>query len=98
MDLRQQLITTADTFASATGRRRARVSTMVFNQGQRLDRIADGTLSPSIDSFERAMRWFAANWPAGAEWPDDVPRPLPHDLTMASPPAPHHETVDRGVA
>ena len=76
MDLRTQLIATADLYGAATKRSRARVSTLVFNQGQRLAKIADGALDPTISSFERAMAWFAKNWPNDAPWPDGVPQPI----------------------
>lgn len=76
MKLRNQLITVSDAFGTATSRSRARVSTLVFNQGQRLAKIADCQLDPTISSFERAMQWFSDNWPPGVEWPTDVARPM----------------------
>ncbi|MFG1247639.1 hypothetical protein [Xanthobacter flavus] len=75
MELRAQLIATADLYGAATKRSRARVSTLVFNQGQRLAKIAEGALDPTISSFERAMLWFAKNWPDGVPWPEGVPAP-----------------------
>jgi hypothetical protein len=75
MDLRTQLITVADVFGRHTGRGRKRVSTIVLNQGNRLDEFASGRLSPTVRVFERAMLWFSANWPAEANWPADIARP-----------------------
>ncbi|MCS0501409.1 hypothetical protein [Ancylobacter mangrovi] len=77
MNLRDQLITVSDAFGSATSRSRARVSTLVFNQGQRLAKIAGGQLDPTIASFERAMAWFSVNWPNSEPWPEGIPRPAP---------------------
>lgn len=50
------------------------MSKRVFNDGKVLDNLADGK-DITIGRFERAMRWFSDNWPDGAEWPADVPRP-----------------------
>ena len=63
MNLTAQLVKLADRFGELTERSRARVSTMVFNQGQRLDAYAAGDYIPSIRVFERAMLWFHENWP-----------------------------------
>lgn len=75
MDLRTQLVTVADLFGQHTGRGRKRVSTLAFNQGNRLDAFAAGELSPTIRSFERAMLWFSVNWPVEKPWPKGVGRP-----------------------
>jgi len=77
MDLRTQLVTVADAFGEHTGRGRKRVSTLAFNQGNRIDDFASGNLSPTVRSFERAMLWFSVNWPAGAAWPMGIDRPVP---------------------
>jgi len=74
MKLTDQLMIVANAYAKARGLSRARISTIVFNQGQRLDRIADGARI-STEKFEAAMVWFSTNWPAGADWPSHVPRP-----------------------
>lgn len=72
--LRTQLITVADAYCAARRRSRARVSTIVFNAGTALDRIASGK-DLTTGSWERAMTWFHENWPEGAEWPAGAPRP-----------------------
>ena len=74
MNLRDQLITVADAYCSARKLSRSRVSTIVFNAGLTLDRIASGR-DLATGNFERAMRWFSENWPEGAEWPRHVNRP-----------------------
>lgn len=74
MDLRSQLLAVADAFGVARNVSRARVSTLVFNQGAALDRIARGG-DLNTGSFERAMAWFSANWPEGGAWPVAVSRP-----------------------
>lgn len=71
--LRLKLITVADAYAKARKLSRARVSTIVFNAGLALDRIAAGK-DLTTGNWERAMRWFHENWPEGAEWPRSVER------------------------
>ena len=73
-NLRDQLITVADTYCTARSLSRSRVSTIVFNAGLALDRIASGR-DLTTGNFERAMRWFSENWPEGADWPEAIDRP-----------------------
>lgn len=72
--LRLQLIAVADAYCRARKLSRGRVSTIVFNAGMALDRIASGK-DLTTGSWERAMSWFSQNWPEGANWPADVGRP-----------------------
>ncbi|WP_313194628.1 hypothetical protein [Shinella zoogloeoides] len=73
--MREQIITVSDFYGRLTGVGRKRVSTIVLNRGSKLDGIvAGGDLNTG--TFERAMQWFSDNWPEGADWPDDVPRPV----------------------
>lgn len=71
--LRLQLLTIADVYCRARNLSRTRVSTIVFNAGLALDRIASGK-DLTTGSWERAMAWFHANWPEDAEWPREIPR------------------------
>lgn len=81
MSLRDKLLHVAHLYASAikTKGRDGRItlsgiSTRVFGDGKTFARIeAGGDLTTG--NFERAMRWFSDNWPEGAAWPDEVPRP-----------------------
>lgn len=72
--LTAQLLNLTDLFAAATKRSRARVSTLIFNDGKRLDRIAAGS-DIGTRSYEAVIRWLSTNWPADLEWPAEVPRP-----------------------
>lgn len=72
--LRTQLLLVANSYAKARGISRARVSTIVFNAGSTLDKIANGR-DLTTGSFEKAMLWFSANWPEGAKWPKSIARP-----------------------
>lgn len=75
MTLKGQLIVVGDAFAKGAGISRARVSTIVLNRGATLEAIAAGRADVTTGTFEKAMAWFSANWPEGAEWPAGVPRP-----------------------
>lgn len=78
-----QLIELSNLYCAATERTRSAVSKRVFNDGKVFDKLlAGGDLTTS--RHQRALRWFAENWPDGAEWPSDVPRP---PATQAGPEA-----------
>ena len=74
MTLCDQLMKTADAYCAAVRRSRSRVSTIIFGDGLRLDGIAAGK-DIQTRNFEKAMQWFASNWPADAAWPEGVERP-----------------------
>ena len=70
----ERLIIVAGTYCASARRSRSRVSTIIFNDGKRLDRIADGA-DLTTTAWERAMQWLSDNWPEGLEWPAGVERP-----------------------
>lgn len=74
MNLCDQIIVISDAFGAALGIGRKRVSTLVLNRGSKLDDIAKGG-DLNTRNFERAMAWFSAHWPEGADWPEGIPRP-----------------------
>lgn len=85
MTLVEQLLAVTDAFGRARSLRPSRVSVLLFNDGKRLPAIrAGGDLRTA--GFERAMAWLSANWPEGAEWPPEVPRP--ETLATLAPDAP----------
>jgi hypothetical protein len=75
MILTDQLLTVARSYCQARGLSLARVSTLVFNEGKKLEAIASRGADLATGRFENAMRWFSSNWPEGCDWPSDVPRP-----------------------
>ena len=75
MILTDQLLVVADAFCAAKGLSRARVSTLVFNEGKKLDAIALRGADLATGRFEMAMHWFSDNWPDAAVWPQQVARP-----------------------
>lgn len=75
MMMRDQILTVARTFCRAKALSFSRVSTLVFNDGKKLNAIEEGA-DLQTASFERAMAWFSDNWPAQkADWPAEVARP-----------------------
>jgi hypothetical protein len=74
MSATASLIVITDLFCAARGLSRSRVSTLVFNDGKTLQRIADGG-DLNTRSYERALGWFSANWPEGVAWPAGIERP-----------------------
>lgn len=74
MTLTDQLLCVADLYCAAVQRSRSRLSTIIFGDGMRLDGVAAGK-DIQTRSFERAMAWFSANWPADLAWPEGVERP-----------------------
>jgi hypothetical protein len=72
----EHIILLLETYAAAIGRSDRRVSTVVFNRGGRIDSLRAGA-DLTTRQAERAMQWFSANWPAGVDWPEGVPRPAP---------------------
>lgn len=72
--LTSDLIRIADAYCEATSRSRSRVATLIFNDGKKLDLVAQGS-DLNTRSFEKAMAWFSENWPEGIAWPAGVERP-----------------------
>lgn len=74
MTLREQLLALFDAFAEARRLSRSRISTLVFNGGHVIDRVAAGG-DVTTGKFEDAVKWFSDNWPEDAVWPEGVARP-----------------------
>lgn len=75
LKLRDQLSAVIRAYADASGLSLARVSTLVFSDGKRATKILAGETDITTGTYERAMQWFAANWPADAAWPAGIARP-----------------------
>jgi len=50
------------------------VSTLIFNDGKRLNAIRDGG-DLATSKFEHALAWLSDNWPDDKPWPKRVARP-----------------------
>jgi len=75
MTLRDQLLAIAERFAAGRRLSASRVSTLCFGDGKLIDRLRNGS-DLTTSRHEKAMAWFSANWPQGAEWPAEIPRPV----------------------
>ncbi|TDT94898.1 hypothetical protein DFO45_2656 [Azorhizobium sp. AG788] len=75
MSLTSHLIQVEEAFRRGRKISRARLSSLLFNDGKRLGVIAGGG-DLQTRNYERAMCWLSANWPEGAEWPEGVARPV----------------------
>ena len=76
MTLIEQISTVAEAYCRARGLSVARVSTLVFNDGSKLGDLLGRRSDLTTRRYEKALLWFSVNWPAGAEWPDGVARPM----------------------
>lgn len=76
MTLTDRLLHVANLYCGARKLSHGRVSTLIFGGGDRLSGIAEGK-DLNTRSFERAMIWFSANWPADLAWPEGIERPAP---------------------
>jgi hypothetical protein len=74
LTLCDKLIRTADAYCAHVRRSRSRISTIIFGDGLRLDGIAQGK-DIQTRNYEKAMLWFASNWPEALAWPEGVERP-----------------------
>lgn len=83
MDLKSSLLALADRYCEATKLSRARVSTLIANDGKFLGRI-EGKSGFTISTFERAVQWFSDHWPADTAWPEGVTRPAPANASEAA--------------
>lgn len=83
MSLIESILVVADAYCRGARLSRARVSTIVFNDGKKLDLIAGGA-DLNTRRYEMALQWFSDHWPEACEWPDDVHRPEPVVAEAAS--------------
>ena len=74
MDSRTRLLTVARAYSEATGRSMARVATLIHDKGALFKKLEAGR-NCTIDTYDKAMRWFSEHWPAETPWPDDIARP-----------------------
>jgi hypothetical protein len=92
MTLRDQLVRVATAYCAAMRLSQARVSTLVFGDGKKLDSLVDGRADLATGTYERAMKWFSENWPEHTDWPVESDRPVP----LSPDTTPAQETVGAG--
>ena len=70
------LLSVIDAFGSARDISDARASTLIFNDGSKVKQLREGK-DIGVRTLDRSLQWLSNNWPDGAVWPSDVPRPAP---------------------
>ncbi|WP_127071821.1 hypothetical protein [Pelagibacterium lentulum] len=76
MTYTERLLAIVQVYCAATGMTREQVSYQVFRDQRRLGRMAEGEASITVRSFDSALIWLSANWPATEQWPDYLHRPV----------------------
>lgn len=76
MAMTDQILTVARAYCAARGMSLSRLSTIIFDDGKKLDRIASGR-DLHTARYEAAMGWLSDNWPDGVNWPKGIARPEP---------------------
>jgi hypothetical protein len=69
------LLCVADAYKRATGLEDVTLSHRVFRDSKKLAALRAGS-DITTTRFNDAFVWFSDNWPANAEWPESVARPL----------------------
>lgn len=70
----EHLISLFNTYATHEGRSAQTVSRRAGLHLAFFPRLVQG-YGCRVDTFNKAMGWFAENWPSDLDWPADVPRP-----------------------
>jgi hypothetical protein len=73
--LRQHLRTCTALFQAHSGVTPKTVCKRALNDNTFFDRVVDGGQGFTVGTYDRVIRWLSENWPAGVDWPSDVPRP-----------------------
>lgn len=71
---RNNLISLAETFASATGVSLATIGKRALNDNTFLARIVHGQTF-TVRTYDRVVQWLSDNWPKDVAWPHSVDRP-----------------------
>lgn len=70
----KHIVKLADQLSGYTGLRETQICSRVFDDSNKIRRIRDGA-DLTIESYNRALAWFAKFWPQKLKWPDDIVRP-----------------------
>lgn len=73
-ELRHHLVACAAAYAKARDVEMATVGRLAAGDWRFFDRIQAGS-SFTARKYDEIIRWFSLNWPEGANWPDETPRP-----------------------
>lgn len=70
------LVDLAQSYSAFVNLSLSRIGFLAANDGKFFGRLANGKTC-TLRTSDRVLQWFSDHWPAGLEWPADVPRPLP---------------------
>lgn len=80
----EQFLQLVSLFCAARGISEARASTLILNGGSRITAIRAGQSDIGIRRLDEAIQYLSSNWPEGAEWPPEIPRPSPPAVVTQS--------------
>lgn len=73
-----QILQLAEAYAVAHGGLDLKtVSARCFGDTKKLHAIAASGADLTLTRARTVLQWFSDNWPATAEWPADISRPVP---------------------
>lgn len=75
MSLINQILRLADEYERVTGAERKTLSWRMFGDSKKLGAMTEAGADIQVTRAEAALRWLRANWPEGANWPDEIPAP-----------------------
>lgn len=74
----------ARTYADHLGLSISHVSKLSTGGGKVLQNI-EGGADMTTGRLLSTLTWFSTNWPAGADWPDDIERPIVSPVSTPQP-------------
>lgn len=72
---KHHLIRLAEAMESGRYMTASAISNRVMGGGTFFARMQKPGTGCSLKSYVAFLNWFSANWPAGVDWPADIPRP-----------------------
>jgi hypothetical protein len=75
MNLIGRLQKVSDAYCAKVDLRREQVSYRIFADQRRMGLVFGGESGLTVANYEKAMLWFASNWPEALPWPEGVERP-----------------------
>jgi hypothetical protein len=78
-ELRNHLLALAEAYSAATGKSRTKIAEAAAGDRSFFTRIE--TSGFTARKWDHVVGWFSDNWPPGASWPTQVPRPKAETTT-----------------
>jgi hypothetical protein len=75
-ELRSNLTACASAYAAERGISLTTLGRLAAGDWRFFDRVTEGTTTFTARKYDEVMLWFSERWPAGCDWPGDVPRPV----------------------